>query len=243
MTLFNRKTQIALEYAYTLMKKPPLRSIFWVYASSVARFEEAYQRIAKECQIPGHQDPKADQMQLVRDWLEAKHELPWLMIIDNVDDDRVIFGKATSGKCLLEYIPQSLQGFVIYTTRNRDIGVDLVGDPIDVSVMDLAEAQTLLHKKLATSVTPMEEQEFLEEMGYLPIAVTQAASFMLKRRISISQYLTLFVRVIPTGRNSLATNLQITVGSRDPWNQQQKRGWYPSNISKGKIPEPPTFSL
>jgi tetratricopeptide (TPR) repeat protein len=205
MTFVHRKTQIALEYAYRLKERPPLRSIFWVYASSVARFEEAYQRIARECQIPGHQDPKADQMQLVRDWLEAKHDLPWLMIIDNVDDGRVIFGKTTSGKCLLEYVPQSSQGFVIYTTRNRDIGVDLVGDPIDVSVMDLAEAQTLLHKKLATGVTPMEEQEFLEEMGYLPIAVTQAASFMSKRRISISQYLTLF-RQSDTNRTKLISH-------------------------------------
>jgi hypothetical protein len=28
-------------------------------------------------------------MQLVRNWLEAKYDLPWLMIIDNVDDKRV----------------------------------------------------------------------------------------------------------------------------------------------------------
>ena len=29
-------------------------------------------------------------MQLVRNWLEAKYGLPWLMIIDNVGDKRVM---------------------------------------------------------------------------------------------------------------------------------------------------------
>jgi hypothetical protein len=189
----NRKTQIAMEYAYRFLKKSPPRSAFWIYAQSVPLFEEAYKRIARECQIPGHQDPKADHLQLVRDWLEAKHDHPWLMIIDNVDDRDVFFNnEKAGGKSLLEYVPQTPRGSVLYTSRNREIGVDLVRDPINVSVMDPTEAQSLLRKKIANDITPAEEQEFLKEMEYLPIAVTQASSYMLKRRISISEYLALF---------------------------------------------------
>jgi len=61
------------------------------FASNAARFEEAYKRIASECDIPGHQDPQVNVMQLVRNWLESVYMCNWLMVIDNVDNANTFF--------------------------------------------------------------------------------------------------------------------------------------------------------
>src|SRR5277367_5416122 len=120
------KSQIALEYAYRLKERLPLCSIFWIHASNSVRFEEAYQQIASECGVPGRDDPKLDLMQLVRNWLERNYKCGWLMIVDNVDDANVFFrAKTGTGMTLSKYIPQSSTGSILYTTRNRDIAIDL----------------------------------------------------------------------------------------------------------------------
>ena len=47
----------------------PRPFVFWVHASTRARFEEAYQGIADRLQLQGRYDPKADVLRLVSDWL------------------------------------------------------------------------------------------------------------------------------------------------------------------------------
>jgi hypothetical protein len=128
-------------------QRSPEYSIFWVYASNIARFEEAYKRISDECDIPGREDPKDDLMQLVQNWLETKIKMPWLMIVDNVDDAKEFFQKTHTGKSLTEYVPKTSNGSILYTTRSRDIGWDLAGDPISVPSMTREEAGTLLDMK------------------------------------------------------------------------------------------------
>jgi hypothetical protein len=64
------------------------------------------------------------------------------MIIDSVDDTH-IFVKTSSGKLILEYIPQVGNCSVLYTSRSRDIYVDLVDDPVTVLPMPKAEAKLL----------------------------------------------------------------------------------------------------
>jgi hypothetical protein len=80
-----------------------MSSTFWIHASNVSRFEESYKRIAAEFQLPGRDDPSVDVLQLVRNWLEDQYQLPWLMVIDNVDDAH-IFDKVENGKLPLEYL-------------------------------------------------------------------------------------------------------------------------------------------
>ena len=193
--MWYRKSQIALEYAYRARVRSANTSVFWVYAGNAARFVESYKRIASECQISGRDDPSADVLQLVRDWLEAKYECTWLMIVDNVDDRNVFFETFTyAGKALREYIPQSSKGSILYTTRNRDIGMDLALDrvPITVPSMDVQEAQELLGHRIRAGSTETEQLELLGELVYLPLAISQAVAFMAKRRKSVAEYIKLY---------------------------------------------------
>jgi hypothetical protein len=75
-----RKSQIAIEYSYILKARNPYRWIFWVHASSAARFEQAYREIATKVNIPGHDDPKANILRLVFDWLQDERNGRWFMI-------------------------------------------------------------------------------------------------------------------------------------------------------------------
>ncbi|CAH0049034.1 unnamed protein product [Clonostachys solani] len=64
------KTQIALAYVYWLRETYPDVAIFWVHGGKAEQFHEVYASIARECNIPGHDDPKADKLRLVKQWLE-----------------------------------------------------------------------------------------------------------------------------------------------------------------------------
>ena len=114
------------------------------------------------------------------------------MIVDNVDDRNMFFETLTdAGKALREYIPQSSRGSILYTTRNRDIGMDLALDraPITVPSMDAQEAQALLGQRIIAETSETEQLELLEELVYLPLAIVQAAAFMAKRRKSVAEYI------------------------------------------------------
>ena len=213
-----RKSQIALEYAYRERERTATTSVFWVHASNIARLVESYKRIASECQIPDRDDPNVDVLQLVRDWLEAKYECRWLMIVDNVDDRNMFFETFTyAGKALREYIPQSSKGSILYTTRSRDIGMDLDLDraPIIVPSMDPQEAQALLGQRIRDKSTESEQLELLGELVYLPLAISQAAAFMTKRRKSVADYIRLY-------RGSESTKIRL-LGQRFNYHGREAR--------------------
>ena len=116
------------------------------------------------------------------------------MIIDNVDDRGFFDGIMSAGKTLREYVPQSRNGTIIYTTRNRDIGIDLSfeRDPIFVPSMELEEARNLLGKRIRAESTEEEQLELLEALVYLPLAISQAVAFMAKRNRNVREYLNLY---------------------------------------------------
>jgi tetratricopeptide (TPR) repeat protein len=177
-----------LEYAYQLLETSPETSIFWVHASSQARFEESYKRIAAEFEIPG-----LDVLQPVRNWLELRYKKPWLMIVDNVDDT-LVFAKTSSGRSLLEYIPRAGNGSVLYTSRSRDVCFNLVDDPVMVSPMSNVEAKALLANGNLNTGADDECDQLIEELDCLPLAITQANSYVANRGNTISQYLQLYQR-------------------------------------------------
>ena len=193
--MVSRKSQIALEFAYREKDGCHGVSVFWVHATNTARFIESFKRIGSGLEIPGLENPEIDVPQLVRDYLENKYRCPWLMVVDNVDD-RIMFFEDQSykGKALCEYIPQTSRGAVLYTTRKRDIGVDLDPhrDPIEVPSMNIHDAQSLLGSKVRDQSTQTEQLELLEELVYLPLAITQAVACMIKRRKNIRQYLEVY---------------------------------------------------
>lgn len=146
-----------------------------MHAGNAARFEEAYKRIAFACNIIGRDNPKLDLMQLVRDYLEKKHPFHWLMVVDTVDDSSTFFREKSlsTSKTLLEYIPKSPNGSILYKTRNRDAAIDLTPNRslIEVPFMSPAEGRELLGEKFTSHSTEEVLLELLEELDHLPLAI------------------------------------------------------------------------
>ncbi|KAH7318086.1 P-loop containing nucleoside triphosphate hydrolase protein [Stachybotrys elegans] len=186
------KSQIALEYCYRMRKKDERCSIFWCNAATSARFEESMNRIANECGIVSKEDGGTDAAALLKDWLEYRHQDPWLMVVDNVDDEDAFFREKTRiGKTPSECIPHSAQGTLLFTTRSRDIAFDVASTskPILIQEMEREEGLKLIRKRLPTDTPEDTLITLLEVLEFIPLAITQAVAFITKRRKTVRQYL------------------------------------------------------
>jgi tetratricopeptide (TPR) repeat protein len=173
-----------------------------VHASTQARFEEAYRDIADRLELPGRDNPKADVLRLVRNWLRNEANGPWVMVIDNVDNVETFFpsrkrqpdeADASAQISLATYLPQSLNGTILVTSRSKDAASRLVGgyNKIkEVLVMDEGEGLQLLRNKLLDPPTKESAVQLLHALDYIPLAITQAAAYINRSaRITVAGYL------------------------------------------------------
>ena len=203
------KSQIAIEYCYQYRKKNPRGFVFWVYSSSIERFNQAYKEIARKLDLPGWNDPKINTLQIVSDWLIDGAHRNWLMILDNADDEDVFFSlqkgdsseKAHSNQEIVplsQYIPQTQRGSILVTSRNKKMAFSLTNRAeciVDVPPMGMGAAIALLHKKLPNDQSSDKDKEDLvETLEHLPLAITQAAAYISVRNttMTVSKYLASF---------------------------------------------------
>lgn len=204
----SRKSHIAIQFAYLLRENRPEVSVFWIHASSPDRIYEGFRRIAHECDIPGAEDEDKDVLSLVKAWLESTSQR-WLLIIDNADDlslfspsNTTLQGKDSNTSfeptlCISDYLPESSQGSILITTRNRAAAVAFNGgrpqDLIEVKPMTELESTDLIKSKLTNDSLESESEinELADLLDYLPLALVQAAAFMQQNMISVSEYLAL----------------------------------------------------
>ncbi|KAI1353164.1 hypothetical protein F5Y01DRAFT_313234 [Xylaria sp. FL0043] len=185
------KTQIALEAAYQIRDRYLDCSIFWVPAVDLTSFENAYREVGRLLQLPGINNEEADLKMLVKKGLSDTKAGSWLLIIDNADDAEMLF---TNGN-LVDYLPFSRAGSVLFTTRNHEIaaGLDILQENnIAVSQMNDSEATNLLQIGLRESQMADEKstKRLLHFLANLPLAIKQASAYMaLNRFVTISQYL------------------------------------------------------
>ncbi|KAK7418269.1 hypothetical protein QQX98_004054 [Neonectria punicea] len=186
------KSQVALEYCYRMRKKDERCSVFWCNAATVPRFEESLNRIASECGLVSKEEAGMDAAGLLKHWLEFRHEGPWLMVVDNVDDEDVFFREQMRiGKTPSECIPHCANGSLLFTTRSSDIAFDVANPakPISVHEMDKAEGLQLARKRLPSDTSEELLIELLEVLEFIPLAITQASAFIAKRRKTVRYYL------------------------------------------------------
>lgn len=125
------KSQPAIEYAYRTREQSPSTTwVFWVHASSAARFEQSFRDIADRVKIPGRRDPAANILQLVYEWLSDEGKGKWVLILDNVDDadflikdpgstqdSQTASGNRVNSRPFISYLPHCSHGSILVTTR------------------------------------------------------------------------------------------------------------------------------
>ena len=112
------KSQLAIEYSYQVKESSPDTWVFWVHASSAARFEEGYRKIAQRVKISGWDNPEANILQLVNTWLSDDANGRWFMIMDNADDASVFLHPVDEAKLALIVIRLHCQRLYRNTSPN-----------------------------------------------------------------------------------------------------------------------------
>ncbi|KAI0459912.1 P-loop containing nucleoside triphosphate hydrolase protein [Xylaria acuta] len=193
------KTQIALAYAYARCRDLTC-SVFWVHADTEASFTKDYQSIARKLSLPANLDGE-DLLRAVRERIEEITN--WVLVLDNADD-LTLFGVTQSRHSstsesklnLKAFIPWGPTGTILWTSRDRQIEGSLVAArrAINIVQMTFEEAETLLDKIKNETAKEYEHyavKKLLTELGFLPLAVSQAAAYMRRTSTSVEDYLSL----------------------------------------------------
>ncbi|KAL8740320.1 MAG: hypothetical protein Q9190_006965 [Brigantiaea leucoxantha] len=201
-----RKSQLAIEHVYRTQERLPETWVFWIHASSVARFEQSYRDVADLVKIFGRKDPKVNILKLVHDWLRDGKNGSWLLVLDNVDDTHLSLetGGADPGvqgtgidsgmsRPMSAYLPHSQHGSILITSRNKGVALELVEekDIIVVEPMAQSHALALFEKKLGSLGDGNDVAELAAALEYMPLAIVQSAAYVCQRapRCSVRQYL------------------------------------------------------
>jgi hypothetical protein len=177
------KSQLAIRYAYSMLETVPQRFVFWVAASTSARFEQAYRNLADKPLLPGRIDPEVDVLRMVRDWLCDEENGPWTMVLDGVDALGVFFPSEVEADAQA-YIRTghsahtfpTRNGTILITSRSKDVAYRLVGAYsliCEVPPMLEREGLQLLHNKLGNATSGSSTAELLEVWATSPLLSTK----------------------------------------------------------------------
>src|SRR5512135_1392410 len=175
------KTQTAVEYAYR--HRDQYRAILWVRADTETDLASGSRALAEVLGLPEKDESDSNEVvAAVRRWLGR--EPGYLLILDNADEPALV----------KPYLPPDPRGHVLLTSRAHNFDVLGVRKPIGVPVMMPNEALEFLLKRTGReeSLDSAEQDAawtLAEELGYLPLALEQAAAYMKEHEEAFSVYL------------------------------------------------------
>jgi tetratricopeptide (TPR) repeat protein len=171
------KSELALQYAHTHRSDYSL--VWWITATDAARIEAGLAALAgRLCPAVSMAGTTADAAGWATGWLQA-HD-GWLLVVDNVEDPAD----------MEPLLGQAGAGHVIVTTR-RDTDWARLTDPVRLDILDPAPAVLVLLRRTGEHGAADEEAagQIAAELGFLPLALDQAAAYILQQRITLAAYL------------------------------------------------------
>ncbi|GHI90438.1 tetratricopeptide repeat protein [Streptomyces xanthophaeus] len=183
------KTQLAARYARTAYDERRVEVLVWVTAASREAVTAAYADAAAQILSTDPADPQAAAM--FREWLrlppgERGGPTPgarWLIVLDDIPDPGAVRGL---------WPPDVAHGQTVVTTRNQDAAFQSFGrNRIDIGLYTPDQASAYVTEKLAQHGRiddPHEICGLASDMGYLPLALSQAIPFMINRKLDCAAY-------------------------------------------------------
>jgi tetratricopeptide (TPR) repeat protein len=165
------KTQCVLEYVHA--NRTLYDRVYWITAVDQTSLLSGFQAIARKALLPvaRHSTNLTEIAEAVLLWLRQQQS--WLLVIDNLDDITV------AGRFLPENGPQK---HTLITTRDPNTS-GIPAEPFEISLLDPEDAvellSTLSNIPILPNSTELEEaNKIVDELGYLPLAIEQAAAFI-----------------------------------------------------------------
>ena len=192
------KSELALQYATARRRDYGLT--WWITAASTGQVEAGLAGLAgRLCPLVAVAGTTGDAAGWATGWLQAHNQ--WLLILDNVEDPADIE----------PLLGQLGSGHVIVTSR-RDADWGRLADPVQLDVLDPAAATEILIVRTGQQGTAEAEAagQIATELGFLPLALDQAAAYIVQQRISPAAYLA-SLRRNPARMYAAGTDAQRTI--------------------------------
>ena len=195
------KTQLALKYSEQAYKELRYEFVFWISAASAEKLSQGFSKLVDLLCLPErHSLDQSAKHIAARAWLEdsnPKVERKWLLVLDNVNEETAVHVR--------EIVPQkNNSGSTLMTTRTEHVAESMAvafGERhpcFGLRASDVDDAVTLLLRAAKIDQESQETTEFQEakelvkSVGYLPLVVDQAASFIRESVHSINQVLKIY---------------------------------------------------
>lgn len=136
----------------------------------------------------------------MHDWLRESQRR-WLIVLDDVDDPRFLVNAPAAGsinatKPMHAYLPNSKQGSILVTSRNKTAAMKLVEQRniVTVEPMDKLQAQALFENKLGKEQDYDDVARLAAALECMPLAMAQAAAYIIQMapRYSVKKHVTEF---------------------------------------------------
>jgi DNA-binding CsgD family transcriptional regulator/Tfp pilus assembly protein PilF len=192
------KTQLASQYVHNTKYHYTFRA--WFTAHNIDQLKQQYIELAK---VLGYRDENPSiktALSYIKEWLA--NNPGWLLVYDNVNNYEEI----------KEFLPEN-GGSIILTTRQQNWPNRF--KVLDIQVMTEAESIALIQSLIKRKILETEKKsvkELVKTLGYLPLALSQAGSYIHQTQITITDYLNLYKvheqeflsdNTLPEGTNSL----------------------------------------
>ena len=174
------KTQLALAYAH--QRRDQFDLIAWLNGSEAAVLDGELRRLGVLLRLPLPLNDALAGRQMVLSWLNGTDKR-WLLVYDNVD--------SLSAAELRPFLPTAASHSgcqLLLTSRSPHWGG--VAQVVDVNVFTPQEAVAFLRQRLGGDAPGL--AELAAELGYLPLALAQAAAHMETRGMEAAAYRRLF---------------------------------------------------
>ena len=146
--------------------------------------EQGFSKMARTCKV-------GESMEDFKRCLANSPE-PWLLILDNADDPLLNVSK---------FFPVGIRGTIIITSRNPECRCHATVGSTELDEMESDDAITLLLTLLKYEELSIDDNNLrghasriVEALGYLALAVTQAAASIRQRVCSLENYVDTFTR-------------------------------------------------
>ena len=174
------KTQLAIEYTWA--NHAEYDAVLWAATESRAELHANVATLAAVLRLP---EAAARQQEVrvaaVLDWLRAHRR--WLLLLDNADTPE-------AQQAVAALLPPGLPGHVIVTSRRG--GWPLAFADVEVPVLAPEAAEKFLIERTQKAHfhagTPAEARAVAGELGFLPLALEQAAAYLGRMRVSFADY-------------------------------------------------------
>lgn len=180
------KTQLAARYARQVWRSGGVELLIWVTATTRRAVIETYARAAASILGADPTDPTLAAQRLV-EWLEpgpqSRRPVRWLVVLDDVTDPMDLTGL---------WPPDSPDGRTVVTTRNRDAAMTGASRKlVTVGLFTAPGAVEYLTESLAAHNRTESESQLAglaADLGYLPLALSQASAYLVDTAISAAEY-------------------------------------------------------